>query len=86
MALYLRQNFVSAQYLENQMVEVHQVLYMHLPWQNLAWDCYRSFSHMSTRVMALDLSQNFVSAQVAVEFLFPKMYYLIAIYQRIVEL
>ena len=29
MALYLRQNFVSAQYLENHSVEFHQSLYMH---------------------------------------------------------
>ena len=46
MALYLRQNFVSAQYLENQLVEVefHQILYMHSSWQNLAWDVTRHFS------------------------------------------
>ena len=43
MALYLRQNFVSAQYLENQLVEFHQILYMHSSWQDLAWDCYSSF-------------------------------------------
>ena len=43
MALYLRQNFVSAQYLENQLVEFHQILYTHLSWQDLAWDCYTSF-------------------------------------------
>ena len=29
MALYLRQNFVSARYIENQLVEFHQILYMH---------------------------------------------------------
>ena len=27
MALYLRQNFVSAQYLENQLVDFHQILH-----------------------------------------------------------
>ena len=43
MALYLRQNFVSTQYLENQLVEFHQILYMHLSWQDLARDCYSSF-------------------------------------------
>ena len=44
MALYLRQNFVSALYLENQLVEFHQILYMHLSWQNVAWDVTRHFS------------------------------------------
>ena len=43
MALDLRQKFVSAQYLENQLVEFHQILYMHLSWQDLAWECYTSF-------------------------------------------
>ena len=43
MALSLRQNFVSAQYLENQSVEFHQILYMHSSWQDLAWDCYILF-------------------------------------------
>ena len=43
MALDLRQNFVSAQYLENQFVDFHQVLYMHSSWQDLAWNCYMSF-------------------------------------------
>ena len=113
MAHYLCQNFVSAQYLENHLVEFHQVLYMHSSWQDLAWDCYtpfsshlyqsygpwftskfrfrstsweptdtftnfyicihidkiyvgivtHHFSHIRTRVMALDLCQNFVSLQ-----------------------
>ena len=43
MALYLCQNFVSPQYLENQLVEFHQILYMHSSWQDLASDCYTSF-------------------------------------------
>ena len=43
MALYLRRNFVSALYLEIQLVEFHQILYMHSSWQDLAWDCYTSF-------------------------------------------
>ena len=43
MALYLCQILVSAQYLENQLVEFHQILCLHLPWQDLAWDCYTSF-------------------------------------------
>ena len=61
--LYLLQNFVSAQYLENQSVEFHQILYMHSSWQNLAWDCYLHFSEICTRVMALDLRLNFISVQ-----------------------
>ena len=43
MALYLSQNFVSTQYLENQMVEFHQIVYMLSSWQDLAWDRYTSF-------------------------------------------
>ena len=62
-ALYLRQNFVYAQYLENRSVEFHQIIYMHLYLQDLAWDGTRHFSHINTRVKALDLCQNFVSAQ-----------------------
>ena len=63
MALYLGQNFVSAQYLEKKLVEFHQILYMCTSWQDLSWDCYTSFSQICTRVMAFDLRQNFVSAQ-----------------------
>ena len=43
MALDLCQNFVSAQYLENQLIEFHQILYMDSYWQDLAWDCFTSF-------------------------------------------
>ena len=63
MALDLRQKFVSAQYLENKLTEFHQILFLHPYWQDLAWDCYSSFSPICTRVMALYLRQNFVSAQ-----------------------
>ena len=63
MALYLCQNFVLAQYLENQLVEFHQILYMHLYLQDLAWDCYTTFLEICTRVMAFNLRLNFVSAQ-----------------------
>ena len=42
-ALDLRQNFISVQYLENKLTEFHQILYMHLYWQDLRWDCYTSF-------------------------------------------
>ena len=38
MALYLHQNFVSAQYLENQTIEFQQIIYMHSSCQDLAWD------------------------------------------------
>ena len=44
LALDLRPNFVSAQYLENQLIEFHQILYMHSYWQDLAWHCYKTFS------------------------------------------
>ena len=43
MALELRQNFISAQYLENKSTEFHQILSLHLYWQVLAWDCNTSF-------------------------------------------
>ena len=47
MALDLHQNLVFVQYLENQLVEYHQILYMHSYWQDLAWDCYMSiFTNM----------------------------------------
>ena len=42
-ALDFSQNFVSAKYLENKLTEFHQILYMHLYWQDLGWDCYTSF-------------------------------------------
>ena len=43
MVLYLLQNFISAQYLEKQLVDFHQILYMHSSWQDLAWDSYILF-------------------------------------------
>ena len=43
MALDLRQNIVSAQYLENKWTELHQILYMLLYLQDLACDFYTSF-------------------------------------------
>ena len=36
-------SFISAQYLENKCTDFHKILYMHLLWQDLAWDCYTSF-------------------------------------------
>ena len=50
MALYLRQNFITAQYLENKLTEFHQFLFIY-------------FFIIYNRVMALDLCQNFDSAQ-----------------------
>ena len=43
MALDVRQNFFSTQYLENKLTYFHQILYMHWYWQVLAWHCYVSF-------------------------------------------
>ena len=69
MALDLRQNFVSAQYPENNSKEFNQILYLHWYWHDLAWvsyfriDYFGYFLHICTRVMALDLWQNFVTAQ-----------------------
>ena len=44
MALDLCQYFVSVQYLENKLTDFHQILYMHLYWQDLAWDWCIAFS------------------------------------------
>ena len=35
--------FVSAQYLENSFIEYKEILYVHLYWHDLAWDCYTTF-------------------------------------------
>ena len=42
MALEWCQNFVSAQYLENELKEFDQVLHTHRYWQHEGWDCYMS--------------------------------------------
>ena len=42
-ALDLRQNFLSAQYLENELTESDQILYAHQHEQDLTWDCYLLF-------------------------------------------
>ena len=34
--------FISAQYLENELIEFDQILHMHLYRQDLGWDCYAS--------------------------------------------
>ena len=36
------QNFVSAQYLENELMKFDQIMHMHWYWQDLGWDCYTS--------------------------------------------
>ena len=43
MALDRCQNFNSAQYLENELTEFDQLLYTHLNWQDLGWNCLRTF-------------------------------------------
>ena len=43
MALDLRQNVVSVQYLGNKWTEFHQILFMHSYCQHLSWGCYTSF-------------------------------------------
>ena len=67
MALDLRQQFVSAQYVEIKLTEFHQIIYMHSYWQDLACDCYTSFFaqlfHSYGPFMALDFRRNFVFAQ-----------------------
>ena len=63
MALDLRRNFVSAQYLENQLVEFAKLyICIHIDKVSLGI-VTQYFSEICTRVMALDLRQNFVSAQ-----------------------
>ena len=54
MTLDLRQNFVSAHYLENSFIEFIQILYVHWCWHDLAWDCFMSYSKICTRIMDLD--------------------------------
>ena len=63
MALNWRQNFVSAQYLENALTESDQILYAHQHWHDLAWDCYLLLFAKFWRSYVLDWHQNFVSAQ-----------------------
>ena len=63
MALYLHQNFVSSQYLENQLIEFHQILYMNSSLQDLAWNRYTSFFAHLYQTYGPFLSQNFISAQ-----------------------
>ena len=55
----LCQNFVCAQYLENELMEFDQILHMHC----LGWDSYASIFTFFFFVLALDRCQNFVSTQ-----------------------
>ena len=45
-ALDWSQNFVSAQYLENELMDFDNTLHLHWywSWQDLGWDCYASIS------------------------------------------
>ena len=42
MALGCCQNFISAQYLVNELMAFDQILHMHLPSSDIGWDCYIS--------------------------------------------
>ena len=42
MALDYCQNFISAQYLENNLMELDQILHVYWRWLDLGWDCYTS--------------------------------------------
>ena len=63
MALDCCQNFVSAQYLENKVLDFDQILHMLWYWQDLGCDYYTSISANLQQIMALDCCQNLVSAQ-----------------------
>ena len=64
MALDLRQNFVSAQYLKINLTEFHQILFICIHIHKIYVGIVtHHFSHICNRVMALDLHQNFESAQ-----------------------
>ena len=56
MALDLRQNFVSAQYLENKMIYFQQILYMDLYLQDLA---PRQTENKSEKAIMVSLIQHF---------------------------
>ena len=63
MALYLRQNFVSAQYLENQLVEFSTNYIYAFILARSNWNCYTSFFKNLYQSYVPFLRQNFVSAQ-----------------------
>ena len=58
------QNFVSAQYYENELTEFHQIVYMHSYWQDLANDYYTSFfAKFVPKLCSLIYDGYFVHAQ-----------------------
>ena len=59
--LSVHHNLVSAQYLENSFIEFNKILYIDMIYIGI--NVTQHFSNICTRVMALDLLQNFVSAQ-----------------------
>ena len=63
MALDLGQNFVSSHYLENKLIEFHQILYRHSYWQDLAWDWCLSFLEHLNQSYGPWFTPKFVSVQ-----------------------
>ena len=52
--------FVSAQYLENKLMEFYQILHMYWPEPDLGWDFKSIFLQIYNTVTALGYCQNFV--------------------------
>ena len=67
MALDWHQNFISAQYLENELTESDQNLYAHQHWQVLAWDCCLSFFAKFWRSYGPWLSSEFCFRSISCE-------------------
>ena len=40
---FRRSEFITAQYLKNELMELDQILHMHRRWPELHWDCYSFF-------------------------------------------
>ena len=58
--------FVSAQYFENALIELSQILHIQWRWRDLDWDCYASIFANLKHIYGPWLSWDFVSAQVLV--------------------
>ena len=58
-----RHNFVSAQCFEKNFKESNQILYVHLNWYDLPWDCYTSFFEHLYQSYGPWLCRNSVPAQ-----------------------
>ena len=56
-------DLISAQNLENELMELHQILIMHWHYQIYTGIVKRQFSQIYNMVMDLGYCQNFVSAQ-----------------------